>query len=115
MPVGIDAVQAATLRLDRFVGTWKMEGRLVGSDKDTITGEATYRWLPGGFFLEQKISLNFVGLQIQSQELIGYETETDTFPSNVYSNMSPTPLPYRWEVDGDTVRITVSYAPLDAS
>jgi hypothetical protein len=61
----------ALKRLDRFVGTWKMEGRLVGSDEETITGEATYRWLPGGFFLEQKVTLNFVGLKIQSQELIG--------------------------------------------
>ena len=26
----------------------------------------------------------------------------------VFSNLSPTPLPYRWEVDGDSVTITVS-------
>jgi hypothetical protein len=38
-----------------------MEGHLVGSDETTIRGQATYRWLPGGFFLEQHIELDFMG------------------------------------------------------
>jgi hypothetical protein len=29
--------------------------------------------------------------------------------------LAPTPLPYRWEVDEDTVTISVSYGPLDAT
>ena len=29
--------------------------------------------------------------------------------------MSPTPLPYRWDVGDDTVTISVSYGPLDAT
>jgi hypothetical protein len=105
----------ALKRLDRFVGTWSMEGSLVGSDKRAITGQATYRWLPGRFFLEQRIDLDFMGLEIHSLELIGYDPVTDTFPSTVFSNLSPTPLPYRWEVEGDAVKITVSYPPLDAT
>jgi hypothetical protein len=104
----------ALRRLDRFVGTWSMEGHLVGSTENNIKGRATYRWLPGGFFLEQRIQLDFMGLQIDSQELIGYDPETGTFPSTVFSNMSPAPLPYRWKVDDDTVTISVSYGPLDA-
>jgi Protein of unknown function (DUF1579) len=105
----------ALKRLDRFVGRWEMEGNFVGSDEKTITGEATYRWLPGGFFLEQQIKLNFMGMEIESLELIGYDPETDTFPSTVFSNMSPVPLPYRWDVKDDKVIITVSYPPLDAT
>jgi Protein of unknown function (DUF1579) len=105
----------ALKRLDRFVGTWSMEGSLVGSDERAITGQATYRWLPGGFFLEQRIDLDFMGLEIHSLELIGYDPETTTFPSTAFSNLSPTPLPYRWEVEGDAVKITVSYPPLDAT
>jgi hypothetical protein len=105
----------ALKRLDRFVGTWSMEGHLVGSDEANIRGQATYRWLPGGFFLEQRIQLDFMGLEINSLELIGYDPETRTFPSTVYSNMSPVPLPYRWEVEDDTVRISVAYGPLDAT
>jgi hypothetical protein len=36
-----------------------------------------------------------------------------TFPSTVYSNLSPSPLP--WEVDEDTGTISVLYGPLDAT
>jgi hypothetical protein len=105
----------ALKRLERFVGTWSMEGRRVGSDKTTITGETTFRWLPGGFFLEQHVQLDFMGLQIDSLELIGYDAETETFPSTVFSNLSPVPLPYRWDIQGDSVTITVAYGPLDAT
>jgi hypothetical protein len=105
----------ALKRLDRFVGSWTMEGRLVGSDETTISGQATYRWLPGGFFLEQHVQLDFMGLEIDSLELIGYDPETQTFRSTVFSNLSPVPLPYRWDVRGDSVTITVSYGPLDAT
>jgi hypothetical protein len=105
----------ALKRLDRFVGTWSMEGHLVGSSENNIKGQASYRWLPGGFFLEQRIELDFMGMKIHSLELIGYDPETNTFPSTVFSNMAPTPLPYRWEVNDDTVKISVSYGPLDAT
>jgi hypothetical protein len=112
---GLPQADPALKRLDRFVGSWTMEGRLVGSDETTIEGQATYRWLPGGFFLEQHVQLDFMGLEIDSLELIGYEPETGTFPSTVFSNLSPVPLPYRWDVQGDAVTITVSYGPLDAT
>ena len=101
--------------LDRFVGTWSMEGHLVGSSENNIKGQANYRWLPGGFFLEQRIEMDFMGMKIDSLELIGYDPETNTFPSTVYSNLAPTPLPYRWEVSDDTIKISVSYGPLDAT
>lgn len=103
-------------RLDRFVGTWRMEGNLVGSDEKNIRGETTFRWLPGGFFLEQRFTMDFMGLAIESQELIGYDPETAAFPSTVYSNLSPAPLPYRWEVgEDDTVQISVTYGPMDST
>jgi hypothetical protein len=106
---------AALKRLDRYVGTWTMEGHPVGTDETTIKGETTFRWLPGGFFLEQRFHMDFAGLEIESLELIGYDPETDTFPSTVYSNLSPAPLPYRWDVRGDDVNITVSYGPMDST
>jgi hypothetical protein len=110
------APDPALRRLDRFVGTWRMEGGLVGGDENTIKGEARFRWLPGGFFLEQHITLDFAGfVQIDSLELIGYDPATGTFPSTVYSNMSPEPLPYTWRVDDETLTITVQHGPLDAT
>jgi hypothetical protein len=102
-------------RLDRLVGRWSMEGHLVGSDETNIRGETTFRWLRGGFFLEQHVVLDFMGMQIDSLELIGYDPETNSFPSTVFSNLSPAPLPYRWEIDGDAVTIHVSYGQLDAT
>jgi hypothetical protein len=105
----------ALRRLDRLVGRWSMEGHLVGSEEMNIKGETTFRWLPGDFFLEQRARIDFIGLQIESLELIGYDPETKTFPSTVYSNFSPDPLPYKWDVEGDSVTITVSYGPLDAT
>jgi hypothetical protein len=92
-----------------------MEGHLVGSDEMNIKGETTFRWLPGGFFLEQHASMDFLGMAIESLELIGYEPESDTFPSTVFSNLAPAPLPYRWEVREETLKISVSYGALDAT
>jgi hypothetical protein len=92
-----------------------MEGNLVGSDERNVKGETSFRWLPGGFFLEQHVQLDFMGLQIDSLELIGYDPESETFPSTVYSNLSPMPLPYRWDVDGDKLTIEVSSGPLDST
>jgi hypothetical protein len=55
-----DTQQAGSLRpdpalhrLDPLVGTWAMSGHFVGSDEQSITGEATFQWLEGGFFLQQ--------------------------------------------------------------
>ena len=105
----------ALRRLDRLVGTWSMEGNLVDSDEKNITGETTFRWLPGGFFLEQRVHIDFIGMQIDALEVIGYDPDTDTFPSTVYSGFAPVPLPYRWDVRGDLVTITVSYGQLDST
>jgi hypothetical protein len=105
----------ALKRLDRMVGTWTMEGNLVGSEEKNIKGETTFRWLPGGFFLEQRAHIDFAGVEIDALELIGYDPESDTFPSTVFSGFSPTPLPYRWEVREESVKIAVSYDQLDAT
>ena len=56
----------ALRRLDRLVGRWSMEGNLVGSDEKNITGETSFRWLPGGFFLEQRARIDFAGLAIEA-------------------------------------------------
>ncbi len=102
-------------KLSRLIGTWNMKGHLLGSDEENITGQMTFSWLPGEFFLLQSGSLSFMGMPIENHELIGYDEESKSFTSLVYSNMSPMPLPYKWDIDGDTLRISVSYGPMDAS
>lgn len=113
---GQPAPAPALKRLDKLVGTWNMKGHLVGSKEENITGQATFQWLESGLFMQQDVEINFAGmLHIISREIIGYDPETDTFPSHVYANMSPTPLPYRWDIKGNSLTITVSYGSLNST
>ena len=70
----------ALRRLDRLVGRWSMEGHLVDSDEKNIRGETTFRWLPGGFFLEQRAYIDFMGYQIDALELIGLRPRDRLLP-----------------------------------
>ena len=113
---GMPQPDPALKRLDRLVGTWNMKGRLIGSDEENIMGRTTFQWLDGGFFIQQDVELDFAGMmRIKSRELIGYDPETKAFASSVYSNLSPAPLPYKWDLQDDTLTISVSYGPLDAT
>lgn len=106
----------ALKRLDRLVGTWSMKGHLAGSDEENVIGQTTFRWLEGGFFMLQDVEIDFAGLfKVKSHELIGYDPETKAFSSYVYSNLSPEPLPYKWDLQDDTLTISVSYGPLDST
>src|SRR5262245_24811238 len=105
----------ALRRLDHLVGTWTLTGHLVGSDEESISGEISFRWLEGGLFLQQDAEIEFAGMfKVNAHELIGYDPETEAFASYVYSNLSPMPLPYKWDLREDTLTISVSYGPLDA-
>lgn len=92
--------------LERFVGTWNMHGRTLGSDVDNVHGQATFEWLPGGFFLQQRIKLAFAGMNVEGLEVIGYDPVSATFPSTVFPNLAGVPISYRWEINGDDLTIT---------
>jgi hypothetical protein len=49
-------------KLDRFGGTWDMKGRTLDSNVDNVSGRTTFEWLPGGFFLQQRVRLKLRGL-----------------------------------------------------
>jgi len=95
----------ALQQFDRFIGTWEMKGHTLDSDVDNVKGTTTFTRLPGGYFVEQRTKIDFVGYSAESVEIIGYDPATGTFPSTVYPNMIGTPLPYRWTLDGDNVTI----------
>lgn len=99
------APDPALKKLERYVGTWDMTGRTIGSDTENVKGRTTFEWLPGGFFLQQRISLDFAGYQVEGLEIIGYDPATGRFPSTVYSNSFGQPLPYWYEVEGDKLKI----------
>jgi len=106
----------ALRRLDFLVGRWSMRGHLIGSDEENIVGETVFEWLPGGFFLRQRVKLDFAGfIAIESEEIIGYDAASDRFKSLVFSNLSPDPLPYEWDVRDGAMTIRVDYGPLNAT
>src|SRR5215207_3989249 len=91
----------ALKRLDRLVGTWELTGRTLDAQEDNITGRVVIEWMPGGFFLQQRGEMNFMGFKAHSLEILGYNPATDTFPATVYSSMGGVPLSYHWDVQGD--------------
>jgi hypothetical protein len=107
MPPGPDP---ALRRLDRFVGTWEVSGRTLGAEEDNVSGRLSFEWLSGGFFLQQRVELDFMGLDVRGLEIIGYDPATGKFPSTVYSNMTGVPIPYEYDVQGDRVTIRTELA-----
>lgn len=97
-------------RLDRFVGSWEMKGRTLVSEEDNVSGRTTFEWLPGGFFLQQRVELDFSGLQVKGLEIIGFDPATGKFPSTVYSNLVGVPIAYEYDVQDDRLTIRTELA-----
>jgi hypothetical protein len=92
--------------LEPMVGRWRLHGRTDGAEEDNIEGTIELDWLPGGFFLRQHSQIDFAGMvQVDGIELIGYEPETDSLASRVYSNVAPVPVPYHWSMEGSELTI----------
>jgi len=107
----------ALRRLDRLVGTWRMKGKTAGSHEENIVGTTTFKWLGesgASFFLQQDMDMDYAGTPIKSHELIGYNPKTKAFSSYVYSNMAPDPWPYEWDVQGDTLTISIDHDAMRA-
>jgi Protein of unknown function (DUF1579) len=68
-------------------------GRTLDSEEDNVSGRFTFGWLPGGFFSQQRIELNFAGYEVKGPEVIGYDPATGKFLSTVYSSMAGVPVP----------------------
>jgi hypothetical protein len=75
-PMQMPTPDPALKRLEKLVGTWDITGHTLDSEDDNISGRTTFEWLPGRFFLQQRIEMNFIGFKIQSLELIGYDPST---------------------------------------
>jgi hypothetical protein len=92
--------------LEPMIGTWELFGRTEGATEDNVKGKATIKRLEGGFFYQQDVEIDFAGMiQVRGMELIGYEAETNSLASQVYSNVSPVAVPYHWKMDGNDLTI----------
>jgi hypothetical protein len=92
-----DAVRA----LDRLVGTWTLAGG--------ATGTITYEWMPGGWFLLQRVELDQYGMHVRGMEVIGQlrpfgEAPSPDVHSRFYDDAGNT-LDYVYEIAGDTLHI----------
>lgn len=100
-PIRLPTPDPALHRLEKLVGTWKITGRSLNSQKDDLSGQVIIEWLPGKFFLQQRGEIVFQDFQAQSLEIIGYDPSTKTFSSYVYSSMEGVPSRYYWDVQGN--------------
>jgi hypothetical protein len=97
----------ALRRLDR----WKTEGHLPDSDEEhilaeiVIRGETSFRWLPGGFFLEQHRESRADRLRPRVGD-ISLNGLCEHRPSAVAVSVGGR---------GHTLKISVLYGPLDAT
>ena len=87
--------------LDRLVGTWKVSGG--------VTGQISFEWLDGGFFLTQRVDLDHGGHRVRGLEVIGRERgfgaePSEEIKSRFYGSEGET-LDYVHELDGDTLMI----------
>jgi len=87
--------------LEKLVGAWKQSGG--------ISGEITYEWMEGGFFLIQRVDLDQDGHKIKGMEVIGHlqlfgEEPSKDIKSRFYGSGGET-FDYVYEVEGDTLTI----------
>src|SRR5207249_10921596 len=81
--------------LERLVGTGKVSGE--------TTGQLTYEWMEGGFFLIARGDTEQGGKRTKHVEIIGYDHEAgaaaaEVITSRLYTNRGDT-LSYTHEVD----------------
>jgi hypothetical protein len=103
------APNAALRSLDVMVGSWELEGRVFDSE-DEIRGRLELEWLDGGYYLVQRVDVDYAGERTTGVEYVGYDAENDNLKSSFYSNQGPGPfggvaLDYVWEVGADTLTI----------
>jgi hypothetical protein len=109
----------ALKRLDVMVGTWDLKGRESGPDGE-ILGQMTFEWMEGGFYLVQRVDIDYVGRKIKGAEYIGYDDSNKNLKSYFFSNEGPGPfggvaLEYVWEVGDDTLTIWGGFVGSPAS
>lgn len=74
-------------RLDVFVGTWKIEGDQIESPlgpagKVDLTEQ--WDWLPGGFFLVNRLSGRVGQAPMSCVEVLGYDSEAGSYVMHSY-------------------------------
>ena len=88
--------------LDVMVGTWDLAGRESGPVGE-IRGRVTLEWMEGGFFLVQRVDIDYIGRRIAGTQYVGYDEANGILKAYFFSNTGSAPFPgpaleYVWEV-----------------
>jgi hypothetical protein len=94
-------------KLDRLVGTWEISDP---SGKGEISGQISYEWVEGGFFLLQRFDLLHGEHRNKGVEYIGHfqlfgEEPSEEIKTRVFSFLDGMVLDYVYELEGDTLII----------
>lgn len=81
--------------LDRLVGRWRMSG-------PDVSGEISYRWMEGGFFLIQEFDLVNYGQRAKGIEYAGFDEDTQTIRTRLMGTAGER-FTYTYQMDGDTL------------
>jgi hypothetical protein len=93
--------------LDRLVGTWEISDP---SGKGEISGQVSYEWVEGGFFLMQRFDLLHGEHRNKGVEYIGHfqlfgEEPSEEIKTRVFSFLDGMVLDYVYELEADTLII----------
>ena len=99
----------ALKQLEVLIGTWELTGRESGTG-GAIRGQLVREWMEGGFYLVQRVAIDYAGRAITGTEYVGYDDANQNLRSYFFSTDGPGPfggvaLEYVWEVGDDTLTI----------
>ena len=93
---GQPLIPSAELQLlNVFVGKWHTEGLSYGSGQSKEnpydspvrwSGEESYEWLPGGFFLVNHFDAKIGNTAISGIETVGYDAVSQSYPSQLFDS-----------------------------
>ena len=90
-PEPAPVITEAHRRLEPFVGTWKVTGQNAGAAPNApdtpVTGEESYTWLPGRFFLLGHWDRRFEGGRHVGLNIIRYDATTEQYSSYNVDNL----------------------------
>lgn len=72
-------MENAIRQLGVFEGTWRTKGTGRQEPAITVDGIDTYRWFPGGHFMEHRVDVKMGGEHMQALEIISYDAEKQLF------------------------------------
>ena len=94
----------------RFIGTWEGEGE--------VTGTTSYEWLPGGYFIVERVSLVQRGHPLEGVAVIGQARASRGAPSPDvvarFYDSEGNSIDYVYELSGDHLTIWIEERGSDA-